>query len=294
MNLKSLYAAVLGAIARAAGMDAAKQFDAMLRFRRRLNLKEPKTLADKVAYLELHAQSPLAQLCTDKYEARAYVARKGYAGLLIPLVGGVWTDAAAVDLDSLPESFVLKATHGCKMNYMVPDKSGIDVARCRREMERWMNTIYGTYSMEPHYAAIQPRIYAEAYLGDASGLTDYKFHCLNGVPQFVLTVTNRRADGDRAMRATLDMFDMEWRPIHQLVRANSERPGTGRVPRPRCLEEMVRISTDLSRDFKFVRVDLYEVDGQVRFGELTFSPACCVFPYLSEEFLEEMGGLLQI
>ena len=294
MNYKRIYAGLLNGIQKNFGIDAAKKFDTMLRFHRKLDLKNPKTLADKVSYIELHEQSPLASICTDKYAVREYITKKGYERLLVPFAGGPWTSVEEIDFDALPDSFVLKATHGCKMNYFVPNKSQIDIDACKSEMNRWLNTVYGTYSMEPHYTKIQPRIYAEAYLGEMSQLTDYKFHCLNGIPNFVMTMTDREADGDKAMRVTLDLFDMEWNPVNQVVGANHEKAGTGAVPKPKCFDEMVQIATDLSRDFKFVRVDLYELNGQVLLGELTFSPACCVFPYLSEEFLKEMGNKLLI
>ena len=294
MNLKKIYAGILLRIQQLAGIDAAKEFDTMVRFHRKLNLKNPKTLADKVSYIELHEQSSMAALCTDKYAVREYIRQKGYGQLLVPLAGGPWTSIDEINFDALPNSFVLKATHGCKMNYFVPDKSQFDMDECKKEMSRWLNTVYGTYSMEPHYARIPPRIYAEAYLGEMSHLTDYKFHCLNGVPQFVMTMTNRVANGDKAMRVTLDLFDMDWKPVNQLVKANCEVVGTGNVPKPKTFEEMVQIAAKLSSDFKFVRVDLYELRGKVLFGELTFSPACCVFPYLSKSFLTEMGEKLEI
>lgn len=190
--------------------------------------------------------------------------------------------------------FAIKATHGCKMNYLVPDKSKFDSEKCKKEIQRWMDTTYGTYSMEPHYIEIPHRFYIEKYLEKADQLVDYKFHCLNGEPQFVLTCSDRKSNGNKAMQVTLDLFDMDWKPIPEIVSSGLERPGDGKLPRPENLDEMIRIAKILSEDFKFVRVDLYELEGKVYFGELTFSPAHCVFPYLSDKFDLEMGKLLQI
>ena len=278
----------------ALGCDTAKRLDSLLRFHRRLDLKTPTTLADKVSYIELHEQPPLAAVCTDKFAVRDYVAQKGYAHTLVPVVGGAWNRVEQIDFDSLPNRFALKATHGCKMNYLVPDKSKLDVTQCKKVLQRWLDTTYGTYSMEPHYKVIPHRLYAEAYLEETSGLVDYKIHCLNGVPRFILTVSNRIADGDKPMQATLDLFDTEWKPIFELVSSRSEVPGTGTVPKPAGLDEMYKMAMDLAGDFKFVRVDLYELDGRIYFGEMTFSPACCVFPYFSDKFNTEMGQYLQI
>ena len=123
---------------------------------------------------------------------------------------------------------------------------------------------------------------------------DYKFHCLNGEPQFVLTCSNRKGNGDKAMQVTLDLFDMDWNHISEIVPSGLEHPGNGQLPKPRSFEEMIRIARVLSSDFKFVRVDLYELEGKVFFGELTFSPAHCVFPYFSDKFDLEMGKMLKI
>ena len=207
-------------------------------------------------------------------------------------MGGGYTCIDKINFDDFPQSFVLKATHGCKMNYLVPDKSKLDFEKCKKEMTRWLKTSYGTYSMEPHYTKIPHRIYAEQFLGEMSGMIDYKIHCLNGKPEFVLVVSDRKADGDKAMKVTIDCFDMDWNPIYEVVGAGLEVPGTGAIPKPSLFDDMKNIATKLSEDFKFVRVDLYQIGNKIYFGELTFSPAGCVFAYMSEKFLNEMGEKL--
>lgn len=294
MNIKLLYAKVLGGISAVAGVDAAKKFDAKLRFHKKLNLKNPTTLSDKVTYIELHEQSSLASSCTDKYAVRKYVEDKGLGDILVPLVGGPWNKVEDVDFNILPNSFAIKATHGCKMNYLVPDKTKMDVEQCHKEMKRWIATTYGGYSMELHYLTIPHRIYAEKYLENARQLKDYKIHCLNGRPEFILVCSDRKVTGDAAMQVTLDLFDLEWNHIPEVIQSGSEVAGDGSEPRPYKLNEMIEIARRLSEDFKFVRVDLYELNGKVYFGELTFSPANCVFPNFTHEFDLEMGKKLQI
>ena len=225
MNIKMLYAQVLGGISAIAGVDAAKKFDAQLRFHKKLNLKNPTTLSDKVAYIELHEQSSLAPSCTDKYAVRKYVEDKGLGDTLVPMVGGPWSRVEDVDFNTLPSSFAIKATHGCKMNYLVPDKSKMDVEQCRKEMTRWIATTYGGYSMELHYLTIPHRIYAEKYLENANQLIDYKIHCLNGRPEFILVCSDRKANGDAAMQVTLDLFDLEWNHIPELIPSGAEVAG---------------------------------------------------------------------
>ena len=106
------------AVMRTAGKDAAKKLDTWMRFRRKINLKNPQNMRDKVIYIENHCQPPLALLCTDKWAVRSYVAEKGYANALIPVYGEACGSFDQLPFHSFPDRFVLKATHGCKMNYL--------------------------------------------------------------------------------------------------------------------------------------------------------------------------------
>lgn len=294
MNKKLIYAKILDVISVIAGVDGAKIFDTRLRFHKKINLKNPQTLSEKVSYIELHEQSPLASQCSDKYAVRDYVRSKGFEDILVPLIGGVLSRVEDIDFSILPDCFAIKATHGCKMNYIVPDKTNFDEEKCKKEIQRWLGTTYGKYSMEPHYFAIPHRFYIEEYLHNTDGLIDYKFHCMNGVPQFVLVCSNRIADGDDKMCVTLDVFNREWQPIFELIPSYLEIPGNGKMKKPRNFDKMIEIARVLSADFKFVRVDLYEIDDKIFFGELTFTPGCGVFPYFTDEFDAKMGKLLMI
>lgn len=294
--MKKIYACILRLIELVFGIDSAKIFDTKLRFKRKLDLKHPKSLADKVSYIELHEQTPLASKCTDKLAVREYVSSKGLENILVPLVGNKegYNCIDDIKFDDFPDSFVLKATHGCKMNFLVPDKSKLDYKKCNKEMKRWLKTTYGGYSMEPHYKTIPHRIYAEKYLGDMSQMIDYKIHCLNGKAEFFNIMSERKANGDKAMQMTVDCYDMDWNPIHEVCGIGSEVPGKNNIPKPSLLKEMKEIAEKLAEDFKFVRVDLYQIEDKIYFGELTFSPAGCVFAFMTEKFLNEMGEKLKI
>lgn len=292
--LKKIYSCWLKVLVLLLGIDFAKQFDAYLRFRRKLNLKNPKTLADKVTYLFLHKNTPLMSTCTDKWAVREYIASKGLSDILIPTLGGPWTSVKDINFDSLPNEFILKATHGCKMNYFVQDKSKLDIPSCKRTLQKWLDTTYGTYSMEPHYKPIPHRIYAERLLDASGGLADYKIHCLNGEPSFILVCSERKAQG-RRMQVTLDLFDTNWHAQnHYLQQSGLEVVGMEKIAKPQYFNNMLKIARTLSHNFSFVRVDLYEVKGKIYFGELTFSPACGVLPYFTDEFIYEMGKKLQV
>jgi hypothetical protein len=292
--LKYIYSLILKIICALFGIDNAKKFDTRLRFGRELNLKNPQSLADKISYLELYKVSPLVSKCTDKWAVREYLMEKGLESILVPVVGGPWLDFKKMDWNSLPTSFVLKATHGCKMNYIVVNKPSVNISECEKAVNHWLKTTYGTYSMEPHYYDIPHRFYAEQYLGDIDKLLDYKIHCINGKPEFILVVSDREINGEAAMKLKLDIYDTEWNPIDEVIGFKNERPGNHLVKRPRHLIDMLKIAEKLSEDFRFVRVDLYDTENGVLFGELTFSAAACVFPYLSEDFLVEMGKKLSL
>ena len=118
---KKLYALLLNCITTVCGIDAAKKFDTRLRFKRKLNLKHPQTLSDKVTWLQLHDLPDLAVKCTDKYDVRKYIREKGLEDILVPLVAGPFTDQNQIKIDDYPQKFVVKGTHGCKMNLIVND-----------------------------------------------------------------------------------------------------------------------------------------------------------------------------
>ncbi len=292
MNVKKIYGWLLSAITKIAGINAAKQFDSKLRFHRKINLKNPESLSDKVSYIELHDQSPLAPMCTDKAEVRKYVVQKGFKDILIPIILEPTDSIEKIDFKKLPETFILKATHGCRMNYIVKDKNRLDEEECKGVMRIWLQTTYGTYSMEPHYLSIPPRIYAEQYIEDLNGLIDYKFHCLNGRPEFCLVCSGRSDKKGESMGVLLSLFDMEWKFIDEIVDYKNEKRGPSDIPKPKQFDRMKEIAAELSKDFKFVRIDLYEYEGKILFGEMTFSPACCVFPYFSDAFDKAMGKKL--
>lgn len=288
MNVKTIYGALLMTIMRIAGKDAAKKFDVLFRFRKHIDLKHPKTLRDKVIYIENHCPEKLSPECTDKWAVRRYVAQKGFEHILVPVYGDAYDNVDDIPFDTYPQKYVLKAAHGCKMNYFCTDKKTFDVDRCKKVLKTWLATTYGTYSGEWHYFDIPHRIYCEHYLDDAEKMIDYKFHCMNGVPQFVL-VCGERQVSETGNRITRQIFDMDWNPIEGLTnRSGSE------AKKPEHLSEMIDIAKKLSEDFKFVRVDLYEIEGKIYFGELTFTPTNGVFSHYTDSFLTDMGNKLTL
>lgn len=293
-TLKHTYGVFLMAIEAIFGIDTAKKLDVAIRFRKEIDLKDPKTLADKVSYISLHCLPELAVVCTDKWEVRNYVASKGLQDILIPICAEAVSSADMIDFDQLPDSFVIKATHGCGMNLVCTDKQKLDTASAYRKMEGWLKTTYGTFSPEPHYRKLPHRVYAEHCIANPEQLVDYKIHCINGAPSFILVCSDRSMDTNISAGVTMDIFDLNWNWLDAVQWYKNHGPGTGKIPKPANLDEMLRIAEILSADFDFVRVDLYNVNGKVYFGELTFTPANGVFPSYKQELLEAEGKKLKI
>lgn len=277
---KRVCRALLNGYARAVGHERVKVADARFRYHRRLDLEHPRTLADKISWLELNTDQTLAARCTDKWEVRGYVADKGLGDLLVPAYGP-WERAEDIDVDALPDAFALKATHGCEMNYLVPDKSKLDVDDMLAHARRWLAEDYGRACVEPHYLLVPHRVYAEDFIGGMDKIVDYKLHCLNGEPRFILT----RSERDTGLK--LNLYDLGWNPI-----AGLQGPMTNdrQIPRPENLGRMIEVARELSVDFDFVRVDLYEDGGRVMFSELTFTPAEGVMDYYTDDFNKTWGG----
>ncbi|MBQ9396329.1 MAG: glycosyltransferase [Proteobacteria bacterium] len=265
--------------------DWAKTFDARFRYKCKLNLKNPTTLADKVSWLELHHDMPLKVKCTDKWEVRDYVRSKGLEEILVPVYGEARDKVEDLNLDDLPKSFAIKATHGCEMNFICADKATVDLNALKKEISGWLKTTFGKWSIEPHYFTIPHRYYVEKYLGDPNEIKDYKFHMYNGKPGFILVC------GTRGTGLTLAVLDPDWNRIDCVIPKFVYK---GDVPKPALYDKMLDIAKTLSADFHFVRVDLYEIDGHIYFGELTFSPASGCFPRYTQKFREEEGPKLDI
>ena len=282
---RDLYRRALNVSSAILGVERTKRLDSRYRFGRKLDLRDPKTLADKICWIELNTDLMLAARCTDKYAVRSYVEEKGLGDILIPLVGGPWTKVSDIDIDSLPNQFVLKATHGCEMNYICKDKSKLDCGDLLSKAGSWLEEDYPRACIEPHYKLVPHRLYAEEFVGGIGDVVDYKFHCINGEPAFVLTCSNREES------LKLNLYDLGWNSIPGL---QGSMKNEKKIERPKNLEGMIGVAKALSSDFDFVRVDLYEANEEILFGELTFSPACGVLEYFTDPFITKWGEVLHV
>lgn len=252
------------------------------------NLKKPQTFNEKTTWLKLnnYNNNELVSECADKYAVREYVKSKG-CGEILNDAYGVYDDFDEIDFSKMPDKFALKCTHGCAYNIIVDDKTKFDIGVARKKVKKWQKEKYGYATSELHYAKVKPRIIIEKYLCGEDGKMplDYKFYCVNGDVKCVLVCSER----DNDLR--LSYYDSNW---HRLPYEKDSWSSKKAIEKPKNLKKMIEYAKRLSADFPFVRVDLYNDNGKIIFGELTFTPACCCAPYYSEDGNLILGDVLEI
>ena len=249
-----------------------------------LNLKNPQSFNEKLQWLKLYdyPKNPLAIQCTDKFGVRRYVEELGLEEHLNTLIG-VWDSADEIDWNALPEQFAMKCTHGCEFNILCKSKSTLDTETAKKQLNDWLKIKYGYYYAELHYNGIQPRIICERYLGE--DIVNYKFFCFHGEPKFMYIVQGK------GEQKRLTCLDLNQNPLpykqHFLPVLAAEGLLDG-------FDDMAKLSARLSQSFRFVRVDLYRVAGQIYLGELTLTPTAGVESFCPKEYDQVLGAFLKI
>ena len=253
----------------------------------KMDWENPRTIQEKIQWMKLYDSTPLKTLCADKFRSKDYVARKIGLEYVIPLLG-VWDSPDEINLDELPNQFVLKTNHGCGMNIIVKDKSKFDLESAKEKLRSWLAVDYGMFAFEFHYCKIPRKIIAEEFIEISGDTPDYKFYCFNGEPKFMQYLS------ERSTELRIDYFDLNWdhMDICQPSYPPSKHPE--RIQKPKNFEMMIDLSKKLSESFSFVRVDFYEVNGKIYFGELTFTPAGGIFIHDPPEWNEKLGDMIQL
>ena len=260
------------------------------RFGVELNLKNPQTFFEKIQWLKLYNRKPEYTIMVDKYTAKKYVADKIGKQYIIPTLG-VWNKFEDIDFDKLPNQFVLKCTHDSRGLVICRDKSKLDIKAAQKKISRSLNINYYMCGREWAYKNVKPRIIAEKYMEDSQSedLRDYKFFCFNGEPAFCQVVS------DRTTNESIDFFDMEWNHQEFTGLSLPSKPfSSSPVPVPAQFEEMKKIAKILAEKIPFVRVDLYEVNGKVYFGELTLYPASGFGSFEPDKYNLIVGKMLKL
>lgn len=256
-----------------------------------IDLDHPKTFNEKIQWLKLYDTTPLKTQLTDKWKVRDWVSDQIGNKYLIPLLG-VWDKFEDIDLDKLPNTFILKANHGSGMNVVVLDKYTHDWESTKQKFDLWLAQNFAfTNVLELQYKDIQPKIIAEQYIETKGGdLYDYKIHCFNGVPTYLQIMGERNPETHRAKHA---FYSTEWilQPFTYSVHARWET----KKEKPDKLDEMIQIANRLCKGFSYVRVDLYKLDNNdIKFGEMTFTPDSGLAQWTPPGTDEKLGELIKL
>lgn len=251
------------------------------------DLRNPKTFNEKLQWLKLHDHNPLYTIIVDKVKVKDYVASIVGKEHIIPAVR-VWEKAEDIDFDILPEQFVIKCNHDSHGVIVCKDRNQLDENLVREKLRKRLAGSGFNYGREWPYKNVEKRILAEEYVSDDSGeLTDYKVHCFNGVPKFVLVCRNRFESNGLCE----DFYDTSWNLMDV---KRPDIPHGKPLEQPAELEQMLRMAETLSEGFPFLRTDFYCVKGKVLVGELTLYPASGFLPFVPEQYDELFGSWLNL
>lgn len=241
--------------------------------------KEPKTFNEKIQFRKLYDENPLYSICADKYRVREYVKNKIGEEYLIPLY--LVTDKLTEEQwDKLPNKFVAKTNHDSGTVKIVKDKTKVNKKEIIRELNTQLKFDYGILSMEKYYSDIPRKIIVEKFLED--NIIDYKFMCFSGKVENCFICLNRKTTG-----LNIDFYDINWNllPFERHYKNSGQK-----IPKPILYKKMIELSEKLSEDFDFVRVDLYEVNNKIYFGELTFCPGSGMEEFTPVEWDYKLGS----
>lgn len=254
------------------------------KMKRDLNLEAPVLYTEKLQWLKLYDHRPEYTRMVDKYAVKDYIAATIGPEYVVPLLG-VWERAEDIDFDILPQQFVLKTTHDSGSFLICRDKSTFNIPEAKQKMRRFLRRDYYKCCREWPYKHVKPRIIAEAYLEDSTQgeLRDYKFFTFGGVPK-VLYIAQGRGSGEKTVA---DFFDMDFNHLpftidHDMAPVPPEKPVN--------FELMKDLAAKLSAGTPQLRVDFYEVDGKVYFGEMTFFHCSGMAPFHPEQWDRTFGN----
>lgn len=269
-------------------------------FGEKLDLRNPQSFNEKLQWLKLYNRKPIYTIMVDKYEAKKYVSNIIGDKYVIPTLG-VWKHFDDIDFKVLPDQFVLKCTHDSGGIVICKDKANFDTDNAKEKIEKCLKRNFYWVSREWPYKNVKPRVIAEKYMinsknicsnnilqKDNIDLLDYKIFCFNGEPKIILVCSERFSqEGYKA-----DYYDLQWN--HLPVRIATHDNSSKEISKPKRLSQMLHLSKALSAGIPFIRVDFYEINEKIYFGELTFFPASGFEAFEPEEWDYRLGKWIQL
>ena len=256
-----------------------------------LNLEDPKTFNEKMQWYKIYDRNPLKTELADKYLVRKYVKEKIGEEYLVPLYG-VWDKFDDIDFGKLPNQFVLQCNHGSSFIVIVKDKSTFDIQEAKNKFDKWLNTNFAFTSFELQYKDIKPKIIALKYLEDVTirdsygnpDLPDYKFFCFDGKFYCSYVMEDYR---NNHKFGKLGLFNKDFNLLPYNIRSYNDM--TDPPKKPKNYEKMIELAEILSKGFSHVRVDFYDINDQIYFGEMTFTSGSGMYKYNPPEFNRILG-----
>lgn len=252
-----------------------------------LNIKNPEKYTEKIQYAKLYLNTPLKTKLSDKYQVREWIEKKIGKEYLIPLVGA-WDSFSEINFNKLPERFVLKLNSGSGTNIIVNNKAEFNYNESKLKFFRWTSKDFAfNNDLQLHYSDIDTKIIAEEFIEDKNKeLPEYKFFCFHGQVYYCWQIVGR---GSQEYR---NVYDLNWNLQPWKFEGHENSPK--KYTKPDNFEEMIEIAEKLSKDFPHVRVDLYNVDGKIYFGEMTFTSTGGYRLITPEQYNYMLGDLWKI
>lgn len=253
---------------------------------KKLDLEHPTTYNEKLQWLKLNNRNPLYTTMVDKYDVKKYVADIIGDEYIIDNLG-VYDSFDEIDFDALPNQFVIKCTHDSGGLVIVKDKSKLDIASAKKKIENCLKKNYFYQGREWPYKNVKPRIIIEKFMVDESGteLKDYKFFCFDGEVKAMYIASNRGVD------TRFDFYDTEF---NHLPIINGHENADVELKKPAGFDEMIKLASKLSEGIPHARIDFFDCNGRVYFGEITFSHMNGLAPFEPEEWDRTFGDWIKI
>ena len=252
-------------------------------FGRKIDFKNPKSFNEKLQWLKLNDRKPYYTDLVDKFEAKRIVSDIIGEQYIIPTIG-IYDSWDEINIQEIKEGFVIKCTHNSGNVIICPEVDKINYNETRKIIKKSLRQNFFKIGREWPYKNVRPRIIVEKYLAD--NVNDYKFFCFNGVVKCCMVCTERKTE----LKVTF--FDIDWNIMPFIRKYRND--DSVKILKPKCLSEMIDIARKLSENIPFVRVDLYEINEKVYFGEMTFYPGCGFERFTPEEWDYTFGSWINL